>query len=692
MADVLSRFNMKRVGSNKSRHLYKTAICYGIPLAVMVPASAAHAQQSGQSMQLPAISVEGAQKKPAYATQAQYHTTNANLGPLGKRKIADTPASITTVPGDLIVNTMVTGVNQALSYLPSVEIRDQQGFEVSRPQSRGFQSSIVQNTRLDGLNVIGTTAIATENLSGIQVLNGLAGALYGPESPSGVFNYMLAQPTVEPLLRLNEGFQTNGVFTEHADAGGTTADGKVGYRLNLLQSNGQSYVKESNIDRTLGSALLDFHLDSSTTLETYYGHYSTSAMGLPGAIVYDGASTGSGKSSVLPKAPDATRMGIGQPGAGPDLVSDTGMLKLTHDFGNGWTFTLGGLYENAIRNLWGISNTFTDNSGDFTVTKNFTAVPRFTIWSNEAELDGKVNLFGLENDIAFGSNGFINGQYADHNSIAVTLGKSSLADPVVFPASKIPLTGGQYESGRLFEQSIIAGDMIHLNNQWAVQGVFNVSFLNSTSWSGTGKRTSYYAANGAFSPTVSVIYKPRFDVTTYVTWAQSIEQGDQAPASGVVNPSVFMSPYHDTQVEVGVKYAVTPNLLLTVDGFRMTRPSAQTVPVSPGSTSEIFKVVGQQKNYGFELFAQGAVTPDLSVLGGLTYIDARILGTGVPATDDSLVVGVPNFKSDLSFDYHPAFWHGLAGTLAVHYEGRRAATDTNNSYAPQYATLPPRHG
>jgi iron complex outermembrane receptor protein len=38
-------------------------------------------------------------------------------------------------------------VNQALSYLPSVEVRDQQGDEVSRPQSRGFHGGIFQNTR-----------------------------------------------------------------------------------------------------------------------------------------------------------------------------------------------------------------------------------------------------------------------------------------------------------------------------------------------------------------------------------------------------------------------------------------------------------------------------------------------------------------------------------------------------------------
>ncbi|MEO8778821.1 MAG: Plug domain-containing protein, partial [Rhodanobacter sp.] len=98
-----------------------------------------------------------------YAAGAQYDTKNANLGPLGTRAIKDTPLSVTIVPEDLIVNQQAKTVNDVLRSLPSVQIRDQQGLEVSRPQSRGFQGTVVQNTRLDGLNVIGTTAIPAEN-------------------------------------------------------------------------------------------------------------------------------------------------------------------------------------------------------------------------------------------------------------------------------------------------------------------------------------------------------------------------------------------------------------------------------------------------------------------------------------------------------------------------------------------------
>jgi iron complex outermembrane receptor protein len=134
--------------------------------------------------------------------------------------------------------------------------------------------------------------------------------------------------------------------------------------------------------------------------------------------------------------------------------------------------------------------------------------------------------------------------------------------------------------------------------------------------------------------------------------------------------------------EAGAKYAFNPNFLVTVDGFRMTRPYATVDP-----TSEIFGVTGTQRNWGGEFFAQGDITPDISAFGGVTYIDARLVGTDNVATNDMLVIGVPHWKSDIVIDMHPAYWRGFAVTGAVHYESSRAATNTNNSFADPYATL-----
>jgi iron complex outermembrane receptor protein len=193
----------------------------------------------------------------------------------------------------------------------------------------------------------------------------------------------------------------------------------------------------------------------------------------------------------------------------------------------------------------------------------------------------------------------------------------------------------------LSEQSIITGDTLHFNDQWAVQGVVSTSFLSSRSFAKTGAVTSQNDADGVISPTVSVIYKPVSQLTTYATHAKSVEQGEQAPA-GTANANQFLAPYQDQQYEFGVKYAITPGFLVTFDVFHMTRPLAAT-----NAISNIFAVVGTQRNNGAEFFVQGNIMPELTVFGGVTYIDARLLDTGVAATNDKLVVGVPTVKAML---------------------------------------------
>lgn len=663
-----------------------------LSVLLLLPGAAAQAQQAPGAGQSESVLITGTADR-GYGTSADYKRENANLGPLGNQSIKDAPQSIVAVPEDLIVNQQARSVNDILRYLPSVQIRDQQGFEVSRPQSRGFQGSVVQNTRIDGLNIIGTTAMPSENLSGVEVLNGLGGSLYGPQTPAGVFNYILKRPTEKPLYRGIQSYDTQGILTEEVDGGGGRfgPDGRLGLRVDALHGEGESYVSGSSLYRTMASAALDIHPEAGTVVEANYSFYETDTRGLPGSIVYfggkfvppPGVSTGS---TVLPPAIDPTRVGYGQPGAGADLLTQLGLVKIRHRFDEDWSLEIGGLYEDAIRTLLGITNTLIDDKGNFTVTKNFNAVPRFTIWSNAAYLNGRFDWLGTRNDVTVGTNGFSHGQYSYPNSIAVILGPpphtfNNLSDPMVFPPKPTPNGGPKYESGELKVQSVIAGDTVHFDERTALQAVLSSSFLESRSWSSKRVITSSDSHDGVLSPTVSLTYKPVRDLLTYAAFAEAVEQGEQAPA-GTANVNQILRPYHDHQYEIGTKYAVRENLLITLDGFRMTRPLAST-----NAATNVFAVVGTQRNWGGELFVQGDAGHDISLMGGWTYIDARLVGTGVAATNDKRVVGVPHHKVDVVADYHPAYGRGLAATLAVHAESTRAATNVNNSFAPSYATF-----
>nr|WP_321984859.1 TonB-dependent receptor [uncultured Lichenicoccus sp.] len=273
------------------------------------------------------------------------------------------------------------------------------------------------------------------------------------------------------------------------------------------------------------------------------------------------------------------------------------------------------------RNLFGITNTLTNTIGNYTTTKNFTAVPHFTEGSNEVSLNGHLTIFGFHNNVTLGTNGFIINLYSYRDSVMVTLGKSSLANAAIFPYVPRPANGGQCLSGVLHQQSMIEGDTLRSDHQGAMQSVFSETFLKSYSYSNEGAVTSTGSANGAFSPTVSLIWTPTSKIVGYFTSASSVEESDQAPATAV-NADALLAPHHDEMFQAGFEYAPVENLLLTADAFRMTPPYATTL------TDNVFQVIGQQRDQGFEFFAEDDLVPSSSVLGGFTYIDARQLNSG----------------------------------------------------------------
>ncbi|MDN5873896.1 MAG: TonB-dependent receptor, partial [Sinobacteraceae bacterium] len=499
------------------------------------------------------------------------------------------------------------------------------------------------------------------------------------EPPAGVFNYILKRPPDHTMARISERYRSESVFSTAVDVGGRAGPGhRLGYRLNAVQGGGTDYVGYSADTRTLLSGALDYHFNDHAVLQTNFIHYRTRITGLPGSIVYDGTGTGS---TELPKAIDPTTPGLGQPGAGTNLITTTGLAKFKYDFDNGWKFQVGGLYEVANRHLMGITNKFINNQGDYEVTKNFNAVRRYYIFSNLAQLNGHVQWLGTENDVTLATNGFWMSGHNFNNPIGVSLGNGNLSHPTVLPRQPTPAGGGLHKSFSLQVQSLILGDTMHFNDQWAVQAVLSASFLQTRSYDKSGHVTKSNVVNHEVSPTFNIIYTPTPKWTAYVSWSHSIQAGPAAP-TGTANASEFLSPYRDRQVEIGLKYAPWSRLLLTLAAFRMTQPLAEA---DPGSN--VFMVVGTQRNYGAEFFAQGELTPALSIFGGSTYIAARLRGSLIPGTNGRLIVGIPSVKSDISLDYHPAFLRGVALLGTFHFEDRRAATTTNNSFAPAYSTL-----
>ena len=151
--------------------------------------------------------------------------------------------------------------------------------------------------------------------------------------------------------------------------------------------------------------------------------------------------------------------------------------------------------------------------------------------------------------------------------------------------------------------------------------------------------------------------------------------------TGVANPGEMLAPYRSYSHEVGVKAPVSV-FSVNLAVFRIERPFSFTDPVD-----NVFKLMGNQVNYGAELMATGQVFSGLTAYGGVTFLDPRLKDTGRATTSDKQVVGVPKTQANLLLEYTLPALPRLAVNANLHRTGKRPANDTNTSWVVGYGAV-----
>lgn len=583
-----------------------------------------------------------------------YKPETASMGPLGEKSVLDTPYAINVVPAELLENQQLKSVREAFRYMPSV-----QGENI-RPQTRGLQAGVVQNTRIDGMNIAATTDYPIEQFDRIEVLNGLAGALYGPASPAGTFNYVLKRPTDTPLRRFSLGYASQGSGSVSADISDRFGEDKrFGFRVNLLDEGGESYVDRSKLDRKLASLAFDVQLTSDTKLETNISRYHYTSKGLPGTFEL-------GTGVVYPAAPDPKRVGYGQPFAGDDNVTETYSARLKHRLNQNWNVTAGILKQSSDRASTVPTNTLTNNAGAYSVKVATTTFSLDEILSYNLALNGRANAAGMTHDIVVSTTGFEWDRYSPYTTGAIGLGTSNLNNPIVFnQPGNIPNFKNRYKAQTTRQQAITVGDTVGFNEQWSAGLYLSKSWIDQSGNNPNGSTApgKYYNDSG-LSSNATVSYKPQKNTMVYASYADSLQQGETSGTSTT-------APYRSKQWELGYKHAFE-KVNVGAALFQIERPFAY-------AQNGVFAVQGDQRNRGLELTANGALTRNLTMYGGLTYLDPRLLNTASATTAGKQIMGLSRIVGNILLDYRIAAVPGLAVNLNVSHAGSRQG-DSTNSY------------
>jgi iron complex outermembrane receptor protein len=635
--------------------------------------SQAAAQQPG----LPRITVVGSQ-----APESNYRIeTVGSLGPLGSTKILDAPYSISILPLDLIENSQAVNFKDVSKYLPLVAYQEQQGPDILRPQTRGMQGGNFQNSRMDGMTMFVTVANALEQFQQIEVLNGVSASLYGPANPSGMFNFVSKRPTDYDLRHVSVAYDSNGIGTAHVDLGGRIdAAGVVSYRFNGLFGEGTGYVDESHTKRVLGDLGIDIRPRQDTVLELNYSDYHLVNDGYPGWFTY-------GEKIVLPSAPDPARVGYGQSYAGVDLRTRMGSARLKHDFNSDWHLVVGALNQDASRDIDTPVNNLKSNSGNYVSSFANGFAPRFVMTSDAGYLNGNFSTGGLAHDLTIGTAGYKSQSYSvitPATAGGVLLGSANINSPKTYPepAAGPPDTAQNFDSSTTYQQGVNVGDTIRFSDAWSTRLAASQDWFHVDNYNAKAKPLPEYSDSG-LSPTASLMYKPVANLTTYVTYASSLQAGDLAPGTpgapgALANAGTSLPAYRSKEIEAGLKASLA-SVDFTAAIFRIQRPFANI-----DASENVFKISGEQVNKGLEFSAIGEIVSGLTVYEGVTVLNARLENTPLASTNDKVYVGAPKFKGNTLFEYRIPGMEHLVAVFDWQFSSGRPGNDINSFYAAGY--------
>src|SRR5690606_7319149 len=188
----------------------------------------------------------------------------------------------------------------------------------------------------------------------------------------------------------------------------------------------------------------------------------------------------------------------------------------------------------------------------------------------------------------------------------------------------------------------------------------------------SGAPLSSYS-DSAVTPVAGALYRIDPGLSAYATYIEGLVKGDVAPATSgglpVANAGEALEPYRTKQVEIGLKFD-RGRLGGALSLFQSRKP------MSGVDASQVFGIVGHQRNRGLELSAYGVAAPGWKVLGGLSLLDSDV--------DGNDAIGAPGVQANVGVEWAPAGWRGLAVDGRVIYTGTQYADAANSQELPSW--------
>jgi len=612
------------------------------------------------------------------------------IGIWGERSLQDTPYSMSIIPDELIENTIAKDMDQIFKMNPTTQEHAKianESTDSAYVTIRGFE---VSNSIINGIpstNRIASTPMM-QDIQRVEIINGATGFLYGGGRVGGAVNYITKKPTLHNKRSLSFGSYGGENYYGHFDVSGQIDNKNIfGYRISAMGQDGETSRKEEKEQKAL-NVMFDFKpVDNFTTdLKYSYKNTTTTGANIFWRTLADGNHT----------ADEYHRANINK------NQSFTPKWH-TRDFGSN-------KIENSSK--WNINDSFalrTHLAYEGIQTVGGDARIRFTKDGNvqkgswigapsyrEVEklganvyLDSSFKTANIEHTFTIGYgysssiNKNINTTLHPTKRLATYTTTTDMT-PQEFRNLSKPLAwergvykGPLSKSAKVEYTNILFGDDILFNEQWSSLIGVNYSSTINTNYR-AAKNAKYDASK--WTPTLSLIYKPIKNLTTYITYIESLEEG-KIVGDTYLNEDEVLDPYISKQYEIGTKWSVNDTLMINSSLFRIEKANSYEINTIPLPT---LSQDGKQVHQGFELGITGKVTDNLTLITGGTLMDLSIKKATKKDLEGKQPTGAATKMAKIYAEYKI---EGFTLSAGAFYTGKKYIDDLNKYTSPSYTVF-----
>lgn len=609
-----------------------------------------------------------------------YRITRGSVGSLVDAPVEEIPRNMVAVTEQTLSDQMVTSTVDILKNFPGVQRgSDQPGAE--HPRVRGMAAFQF----LEGTYSGGLLWDSAEFLSSAELLTGPNSIQYGfLVQGGGAMNYLLKRPSPTSFLDLTVQGNNWGDYKYVVDGNSPF----VSARGDGVRFIG---VHEAITDfrRTAGHG----ERNSAALMLTYSG-----ILGIKSEVDYeivrrDAPGNPNISFSKNPSAPFRSidpRDSTEQPWENIKRDGERVGGKFSRNLYGTWRTVV--TVSNEAEEVFDKSCTLYDPdsiTGEGAYTCGTSGFADYTNRSYRMDVLGSFNTFGIRHDVTVGAsqlkqtillpNSFENFTDPPYNA-------NNLYSPRIYPDPTVPTSQQTFNNYRLSQwwtQEYLQ-DRIRLTPHWDLWAGANEGDVRAELADITGLLNKV-TANG-LSPSFSLSYTPKDKLRFYVTYADAISPGGQAPVDPhYVNSGERFGPMRFKSYETGVKWQVDNISQLNLNLFREEEPLAYIKVLGPNEF--LYTEKGKDRFTGVEFTSTSVFPFGLTLNAGFTLLKPLQVDTGDPTQDNKYVPGVSRESAALYAEYRVPFIPDFALTANATYNSSSPLLATNGFNLGSYTLV-----